>query len=320
MKIAIVGPGISEIPPKGWGAVEILIWDYKTVLENMGHEVLIVNTPNRDQIIKECNDYNPDFVHIQYDDFWNTVASINCEHKAITTHYGYLEQIDTHPRAPSYKQRIFDGFRNIADHCYIFCLSEGIKQTYIKHGFPEEKLVVAPNGCRTDLFDFVEGPLYGDRSLCLAKIDYRKRQAMIQNYDANVYFAGRIADGQFKQDRYYLGEWEKDYLYKNLTHYANLVLLSDGEADPLVTKEALAAGLGLVLSQYSVANLDLDLPYIDVITEDKMGDKTYVKNIIEENRIKSYNYRRQIRQYAVDNLDWNTIVEKYIEKVHNIMR
>ena len=27
-KIALIGPGIMSIPPKGWGAVEILIWDY----------------------------------------------------------------------------------------------------------------------------------------------------------------------------------------------------------------------------------------------------------------------------------------------------
>ena len=39
MKIALVGPGIIEIPPKGWGAVESLIWDYATELGELGHEV-----------------------------------------------------------------------------------------------------------------------------------------------------------------------------------------------------------------------------------------------------------------------------------------
>ena len=41
MKIAIVGPGIMPIPPTGWGAVEILIWDQKLALEKLGHEVKI---------------------------------------------------------------------------------------------------------------------------------------------------------------------------------------------------------------------------------------------------------------------------------------
>ena len=38
MNIALVGPGIMEIPPKGWGAVESLIWDYATELGELGHE------------------------------------------------------------------------------------------------------------------------------------------------------------------------------------------------------------------------------------------------------------------------------------------
>ena len=33
MKLVIIGPGIMPIPPKGWGAVESLIWDYKIFIE-----------------------------------------------------------------------------------------------------------------------------------------------------------------------------------------------------------------------------------------------------------------------------------------------
>ena len=69
MKVAIVGPGIMPIPPTGWGAVEILIWDQKLALEKLGHEVLVVNTPNSHDILKEIDSFDPDFVHVQYDDF-----------------------------------------------------------------------------------------------------------------------------------------------------------------------------------------------------------------------------------------------------------
>ena len=55
MKIAIVGPGIMPIPPTGWGAVEILIWDQKLALEELGHEVRIVNTASPIDILKEIN-------------------------------------------------------------------------------------------------------------------------------------------------------------------------------------------------------------------------------------------------------------------------
>ena len=42
MRISIIGPD-TPIPPKGWGAVESLIWDYKITLEKLGHEVQIIN-------------------------------------------------------------------------------------------------------------------------------------------------------------------------------------------------------------------------------------------------------------------------------------
>jgi hypothetical protein len=51
MKICLIGPGIMSIPPPGWGAVEILIWDYYQALTRLGHEVQIVNTPMTCSII-----------------------------------------------------------------------------------------------------------------------------------------------------------------------------------------------------------------------------------------------------------------------------
>ena len=66
MKIVLIGPGIMPIPPTGWGAVEILVWDTKIALEKLGHEVLIINTKNGRQIIDEINNFKPDFVHVHY--------------------------------------------------------------------------------------------------------------------------------------------------------------------------------------------------------------------------------------------------------------
>ena len=82
MKICIVGPGIMPIPPTGWGAVEILIWDYKETLEKLGHEVVIINTRDQNQIVQLCNQHNPDFVHVQYDEFFQVCNHINCNNVA----------------------------------------------------------------------------------------------------------------------------------------------------------------------------------------------------------------------------------------------
>ena len=76
MKITLIGPGIMEIPPKGWGAVEILIWDTKNALEELGHEVQILNTKDYRTVINGICAFVPDFVHVHYDEFIDLVPYI----------------------------------------------------------------------------------------------------------------------------------------------------------------------------------------------------------------------------------------------------
>lgn len=310
MKISIIGPGFMSIPPIGWGAIESLIWDYSENLKKHGHDVQIVNTADPQEIVNLVNGFNPDFVHLQYDDYAYLMQYIQCKNKAITTHYAYTDQYEKHPEYHQILQSIITG------DFYIFCLSEKIKNTYLKLGVSNNRLFITPNGAREDLFIFNEKCKHKDKSIYLAKIDHRKRQFLFQNIKS-LYFAGNLSDARFNSNNTnYLGEWNKDFLYSNLTNYANLVLLSDGEADPLVTKEALMAGLGLVISEHSIANLDLSLPFIDVIPESKINDIDYIEKIIEQNREKSIKLRKEIKKYAIDNFSWNLIIESYINKIN----
>ena len=306
MKIAIVGPGIMPIPPTGWGAVEILIWDQKLALEELGHEVRIVNTASPIDILKEINQFRPDFVHVQYDDFVELCPYIQYPN-AITSHFGYLEQPN---RWDYYGPRVASKFAQIKPN--IFCLSPGIKNVYEKEmGISSDQLFVTPNGVNIDKFKFNKLELGSDicKSLYLAKIDYRKRQHMFQSIDS-LYYAGNNADPRFDVNKNYLGEWSKETLYNDLTKYGNLVLLSDGEAHPLVCLEAFAAGLGVVISQWAAANLDVDKDFITVIPEDKINDLEFVDAEIVRNRYYSVNNRPEIREYA-ESFSWTKVVEKY---------
>jgi len=306
MKIAIVGPGIMPIPPTGWGAVEILIWDQKLALEELGHEVRIVNTASPIDILKEINQFRPDFVHVQYDDFVELCPYIQYPN-AITSHFGYLEQPN---RWDYYGPRVASKFAQIKPN--IFCLSPGIKNVYEKEmGISSDQLFVTPNGVNIDKFKFNKLELGSDicKSLYLAKIDYRKRQHMFQSIDS-LYYAGNNADPRFDTSKNYLGEWSKETLYNDLTKYGNLVLLSDGEAHPLVCLEAFAAGLGVVISQWAAANLDVDKDFITVIPEDKINDLEFVDAEIVRNRYYSVNNRPEIREYA-ESFSWTKVVEKY---------
>jgi glycosyltransferase involved in cell wall biosynthesis len=89
------------------------------------------------------------------------------------------------------------------------------------------------------------------------------------------------------------------------------VLLSDGEAHPLVCLEGMAAGLGLVISEYATANLDTTLPFIDVVSEETIKNPEELQKIIKKNREISNTMRNEIRQYALSNFTWEKVIEKY---------
>ena len=126
-------------------------------------------------------------------------------------------------------------------------------------------------------FIFLYAPLNINKSVYLAKIENRKRQYVYQSIP-NIDFVGNYHNSSFNRDNSnYLGEWNKDILYNYLSSYGNLVLLSDGEADPLVIKEALICGLGVVVSECSAANLDRNLSFIDVIPNNKLDNIEYQK-------------------------------------------
>ena len=312
MKISIIGPGLMSIPPKGWGAVETLIWDMSNALIALGHEVDIVNLRDPKAIIRKVNEFRPDFVHIHYDDWVGLYDYIQypC---ACTSHFGYLE-----------REEMFGGYVNIANafakiQPRIFCLSEGIKKVYnVLMNIPKEKLFISPNGVNTAAFRSTDVPHNGDRSIYLAKIDYRKRQHLFQSIDS-LYYAGNIADERFDKEKNYLGEWSKEFLYNNLTEYGNLVLLSDGEAHPLVCMEAFAAGLGVVVTEWGKANLDVEKEFITVIPEKHIGDLQFLEYEIVKNRVYSVQHREEILEYA-EKFDWINIVrDHYIPNIEKVI-
>src|SRR5438128_112754 len=94
MKILLIGPGIMPIPNDGWGAVEIVIWQQKIHLEQIGHKVDILNERGLKAALK-AQPWHYDVVHLHYDElavFWNKLAKRLRLKLVITTHYGYADQ------------------------------------------------------------------------------------------------------------------------------------------------------------------------------------------------------------------------------------
>ncbi len=323
MKIGLIGPGIMTIPPPDWGAVEILIWDYYNSLK-LSHDVIIINkirnnhreqllenSPYCLELIKEINSHNFDFVHIHYDILFHITNKLNCKKIGITSHYPYINNINH-----IYNDNYVDIFNfMINNNKFInFVLASKDIDFLIKYGANPNNIKKLENGISSKLFNFSLSPKKYNKTIYLGMIDNRKCQYKYQEIE-NIDFVGPINCNIFNKNKNnYLGKWSREDVHKNLTEYGNLLLLSNGEADPLVVKEALICGLGVILNETSSKNLEIK-DYITIIPDDKLNDLNYIRNKIEYNRNISLKKRNEIREYAINNYDINIICKKYIENI-----
>jgi hypothetical protein len=194
-----------------------------------------------------------------------------------------------------------------------FVLSEKDYCAFLRSG--ASNLYKMKNGIDSASFRFSE-ICVKNRTIYLGKISGRKNQAKYQGL-SGIDFVGGCDDDRFdKTNPNYLGGWSREQIHENLTDYANLVLLSQGEADPLVVKEALIAGLGVVVNRSSGENLDISQDFITIIEDNKMEDLEYIQEKLRENREVSVTKRVEIREYGVAMFDIRKEVERYIGTIH----
>jgi glycosyltransferase involved in cell wall biosynthesis len=302
MKICFIGSGDIEIPPKGWGALETVVWNLKNQLQAIGHETFIINTTDQNSILERINEINPDIVHLHYGRHWEIIPHIKCR-KIITNHDGSFSE------SKKFHESIV---RDYLYDCEFFILTTWERDFLLNIGISPKKIKIVPNGVDFYKFNFKNEPTFPNHSICLGKIDHRKNQSFIQSLNCNVNFVGQNTISEFNSlDPLYIGPWNRDQVYQNLTDYTNLVLISQLELQPLVCLEALSAGLGLVISDAASQNLDCSLPFITVIPQHLIYNAEIVSSAILNNRdICLHIGREKIREYA-SSFDWKNIARKY---------
>jgi glycosyltransferase involved in cell wall biosynthesis len=315
MDICHVAHGAMTIPPLGWGAVESVIWNYKRVIESLGHRFHIINTRDPIQIVRQVRALKPHVIHVHCELWVELLRHCDASVKIISTHDGNF--FDRDPQAQRARRVLYGKFVGV--DCYVHCLSQRIRDYFLRIGVEPERLFVLRNGAHAEAFKFCEKPRYPERSIFLGRIDTRKRQLLAADFGF-VDFVGPASDRRFDySSANYLGEWSKQRLHAELTDYAGLVLLSQSEAAPLVTCEALVAGLGVVVSENAAANLDRDQPFVHVVPEQRIEDRAYLRDAILENQRVAATMRRRIREYGVAKFDWDGIVRQYLREVEQMM-
>lgn len=312
MKLAFICAGDIQIPPPSWGAVEILVWEYFNNLKEIGVDARIYNSKDLNWVLSEINKEKFDFVHLQHEDYLPYIKFPN-NNFAVTAHCGWAENYKY------YEAYYWKTFKSILKtNGYIFALSEKIKKNYIDFGVKKDKIFVTKNGVNTEKYRKTFEPIYKDRSIYLGKIENRKRQHVVSNMELNIDFAGFGNELKISNSNKLLGTWSKDDVYNKMTDYANLILLSISEAHPLVCMEALSSGLGLVISEKSSANLDLNKKFISVIPEAKINDFDFLKKSIEENRRYSIQNRQEILNYSKE-FDWKSVTKNYLNLIQELV-
>jgi glycosyltransferase involved in cell wall biosynthesis len=290
------------IPTNGWGAVEIIIDELSKRIPT----IKVFNTKNLYSILNQLLEY--DIIHIQYDDHFPFFVEWrdHCIKNGIkvppivgTTHYGYIKEKYLWGYGYSHL------FKNTLALDGIIALSPEIKTIYEKNG---KKSFVLRNG--TDCSRVKRD--YPNRSaLCLGKITTRKKQYELSKL-LGIDFVGPIEDSRFNSPNY-LGTWTRDDVYNNLCNYACLILVSDGEAAPLVVPEALSAGLSLIVSKTAAANLTA-APFITVIDKHTEINQAMIDKAVQNN----CRYRHTIIDYS-KHFDWGRIAIEYLEIIKTII-
>lgn len=320
MKIALIGPGIMPIPCKGWGAVEILIWDYYSSLSKKGHVVTIFNeisprygqnhptTPYCKKLIKDVNSGNFDFVHIHYDCMYHLVQFLQCPKIGFTSHYPYINNPEKHHS---------DGFTSIFqfmiknnDRCIQFVLAQKDIDYLVRNGANPKYIRKLENGVNANEM-FCDINTIGTKTIYLGKISERKKQH-IYCHLRNIDIIG--PNQMYPNMQNYKGSWTREQVYTNLTKYGNLLLISSGEADPLVVKEAMMAGLGVVVNAVSAKNLET-CPFITILDDSRILELDYVQEKINENLRKCVSIKGQIREYAENHYSWDTLITPYLDSI-----
>ena len=324
--LLVLGSGIP-IPPPRWGGVENLIWQQKCALERAGHDAVVSNTLVKSSrslralrklwVILQARPWQYDVVHLHLDSmtaYWNAVSRFCPFVLVVSTHYGYAAFPDKW--YVPYRRT----FKAMSRAPYLILITGEIKAMFKKLGC-RAQMFVLPNGINCAEFRWT--PDSTKQAICLGRIEPRKKQALLakslDSHDVQCDFAGPIEPGTGfeanNRNTHYIGEWSRDQVRSELTEYACLVLLSDGEGHAGVVSEALAAGLSLVLSSEASHNLDLSREWIYVVDRDKDDLGSVIETAVQANS----KYRAEIREYCFQNFDWQVIMPHYITLLQEIL-
>ena len=318
MKMAFVAGGYIPTPPAS-SSILNLIQSYKYHSEKNGHQVDIFNDSDVQQVVATINAGNYDFVHLHAGGFVDEFNQNLQQRFCFTSHAGHLFQLDQWDDV--FKQE-FQGYLNVPG---IISLSPASKKLFVDAGY-SGYISTQINGVDTTKVNCQQQG--NGRAICLGWIQPRKQQRLLAttlDRKVSIDFVGTLDDPDFVEGETtkYLGVWSLADVYRRLTEYSCLVLISSGEIAPLVVLEAMAAGLCLVVSQSASANLAIQ-DFIKVLPDNILTNPTpahqqIVCEAISELIEKNQSFRPEIVAYAQSTFDFSHTIENYDQIINEFI-
>ena len=300
--------GDNPIPPTGWGAVELIIWQTTTRLRKRGISIHVINKPKFGaifEVLKLSLQGRADVVFCHAEKpirILTWIAKIRDILLIATTHNPVSHQ----------------SWSKALQRCYMapfhFVGRADVEQMILAKN-PNAKCAIQLNATETQEF---ETCLAGNgRAICLGRIQERKRQndvsLLLKGSGLECDFVGPLMEEVEISDElrnHMIGPWDRETLHRKLCEYSCHILLSRSERQPLAVIEALAAGIPVVVSPDAAWNLDDSKPYILVVDSDSELVPSVKKAIEIRNQV-----TENIRQYAVETFDYEVLVDKYLAQV-----
>src|SRR5258708_217595 len=182
MKIALIAPGRRPIPAPNYGAIEVLIWNYKLSLEKLGHTVDIFNNIWIHETVYILNQSNYDFIHLHFDLYALYCNTHLKKPYCVTTHCGGLSKFI--PGRSDY----YPAFNYLFEDCLQapgnIVLSDQIKNIFENSGY-NGFLKTQRNPIEIDNFQVAKKG--NGKAIYIANINTRKRQAFwVKKFDKNI--------------------------------------------------------------------------------------------------------------------------------------
>ena len=313
LKIAFVDPGIMEIPPKTWGAIEKVIWNYKINLEKMGHTV---DLKNHWKIKK--GDYDIVHCHIA-----NQALEINDDYEYIFSlhdHHTYLfgknsDLFKTNLKAMkksiisiTHAEYLVDYFDTVDK---LFYLEHGVDSNLYSdkgiHKYQQKLLCVAHNG-------LINNPTY-DRKGFRLSIEAAKQLNLpitIVGTDNGKFFEANkdLLDYDKLEIIESPSEPELIDIYNDHTIFLHLSDLEAGHPN-LTILESLSCGLPVVGTYKGTSDLS-GLVKTELVTQDVTSKIKYVMN--------NYEYLKSEALKTAKKYDWYNVTKKLEDIYLNVLK